>query len=68
MRYHSKLHATLWAVFAALGMQFMGCAGWRSERFDLSRLRDERAQDIDSRLSKAQPAVQNPFTTPGHDD
>ena len=64
MRYHSKLSVAIVAVISITSLLFTGCAAWRSERFDLSRLRDERAQDIDSRLSSAQPAVQNPFSTP----
>jgi hypothetical protein len=29
----------------------LGCAQWKGSKFDLSRLRDPRAVDIDGRLS-----------------
>lgn len=46
---------------AALLMPFAGCALWKPEMWDLNNLRDERARDIDSRLSDSKPIVQNPF-------
>ena len=38
-----------------------GCAVWDRSRWDLSKYRDERASDIDKRLSDSKPIVQNPF-------
>ncbi len=38
-----------------------GCAMWDFQKWNPENLRDERARDIDSRLSKDRPIVQNPF-------
>ncbi|MEX2308020.1 MAG: hypothetical protein WD738_10530 [Pirellulales bacterium] len=38
-----------------------GCAQWDRDRWNIERLRDERAVDIDHRLDQAAPPVQNPF-------
>jgi hypothetical protein len=38
-----------------------GCASWKLEDFNLNRLRDERAVDIDHRLEISKPIVVNPF-------
>ena len=38
-----------------------GCAMWDYQKWNLENLRDERARDIDSRLSEDRPIVQNPF-------
>jgi len=38
-----------------------GCALWDVERWDINRLRDERAVDIEQRLERKEPIVQNPF-------
>jgi len=40
-----------------------GCAFWNSHKPDLNleKYRDPRAADIDRRLEKATPIVQNPF-------
>jgi hypothetical protein len=46
---------------AALLTPLAGCALWKKETWDLNRFRDERARDIDSRLSDNKPIVQNPF-------
>jgi hypothetical protein len=47
-------------LFAALG-PLAGCAMWNAERWSLNRYRDERAVDIDRRLSDDRPIVANPF-------
>jgi hypothetical protein len=49
--------ACLIAMLAPVG----GCALWDKSTWDLSKYRDERASDIDDRLSKSKPIVQNPF-------
>ncbi|MEX2092139.1 MAG: hypothetical protein WD971_05650 [Pirellulales bacterium] len=38
-----------------------GCAMWDLDKWNLESLRDDRARDIDSRLSEDRPIVQNPF-------
>ena len=38
-----------------------GCAMWDFDEWNLDRYRDERARDIDERLSEDRPIVQNPF-------
>jgi hypothetical protein len=38
-----------------------GCALWKAKPWNFDSLRDERAVDIDSRLSEDRPIVQNPF-------
>jgi hypothetical protein len=38
-----------------------GCAMWDRDRWDLSRYRDERALDIDQRLSSEEAVVKSPF-------
>jgi hypothetical protein len=38
-----------------------GCTLWDRHRWNLDRLRDDRAVDIDHRLDQAEPIVQNPF-------
>lgn len=38
-----------------------GCALWKAETWNLDRFRDERARDIDSRLSSDRTIVDNPF-------
>ncbi|MGD9635030.1 MAG: hypothetical protein AB7G28_18155 [Pirellulales bacterium] len=56
------------ACLAALLGALPGCALWKPEAWDLNRLRDDRAREIDSRLSSDDPIVQNPFQagTPSH--
>ena len=56
-RGHPKLAALALAGVVLLA----GCAGWRGRHFDMGQLRDDRAADIDHRLSTAGPAVKNPF-------
>jgi hypothetical protein len=38
-----------------------GCAMWNAENWDPAHYRDERAADIDGRLSSRAPIVNNPF-------
>lgn len=38
-----------------------GCAAWNADRWDLDRYRDQRAVDIESRLAREKPIVENPF-------
>jgi hypothetical protein len=38
-----------------------GCATWDAEKWNPARYRDERAADIDGRLSSKEPIVNNPF-------
>jgi hypothetical protein len=38
-----------------------GCAAWNAERWSFDSLRDERAVDIERRLSSDKPIVENPF-------
>ena len=38
-----------------------GCATWDVERWNIDRFRDDRAVDIDERLSNDEPIVKNPF-------
>jgi hypothetical protein len=45
----------------ALVAPLAGCAMWDAERWNVDRYRDERAVDIDQRLSSDEPIVKNPF-------
>jgi hypothetical protein len=38
-----------------------GCAAFNADHWNLDRYRDERAVDIESRLDREKPIVQNPF-------
>jgi hypothetical protein len=49
--------AILAPIFAAIG----GCALWKAETWNLNNYRDDRAVDIDRRLDKTGPIVNNPF-------
>jgi hypothetical protein len=51
------------AVLGPLGGCALFNAGslFKAETWNLDRFRDERARDIDSRLSENRPIVQNPF-------
>lgn len=51
------------ACLAALLGLLPGCAPWKAETWNLDRFRDDRARDIDSRLSEDRSIVQNPFQT-----
>ena len=48
------------AILILLG-SVSGCAMWDRDRWNIDRLRDDRAVEIDHRLKGADPAVQNPF-------
>lgn len=39
----------------------VGCALWDTERWNFDRYRDDRAVDIEHRLDRTEPIVQNPF-------
>ena len=49
------------AVILSLPQFFTGCALFDHERWNLDRYRDERAVDIEQRLSADEPIVENPF-------
>ncbi len=49
--------------FALLLLTFTGCSQFVVRKFDVSHLRDERAADIDDRLSKQPDSVVSPFST-----
>jgi hypothetical protein len=38
-----------------------GCAAWDRDRWNLDRYRDERVVDIEGRLAREKPIVDNPF-------
>jgi type IV pilus biogenesis protein CpaD/CtpE len=48
-------------LLAVVTASFAGCAMFQKETWDLSRYRDERAVDIDQRLSEDVPIGKNPF-------
>lgn len=50
-------------LLTALLLGLPGCAPWKSEKWDLSRLRDPRAADIDHRLTQRPEPVSNPFSS-----
>ena len=60
-------HLKLPAALLAGALILAGCARWQSRKFDFSQLRDDRAVELDHRLSKARPAVQYPFGEPAGD-
>jgi hypothetical protein len=41
--------------------QLAGCAAWNRDFWNLNKLRDERAVEIDHRLDNAESPVKNPF-------
>lgn len=45
-----------------------GCEAWHMDHWSFDRLRDERAVEIEQRLSRDQPIVQNPFSRADSDD
>jgi hypothetical protein len=70
----AKPQAEFWPLFAHLPYfvgrvlclavvlgSLPGCATWDFHRWNLDNLRDDRARDIDSRLSEDRPIVKNPF-------
>lgn len=60
-RFSTFVSALRLACLGALLGALSGCALWKAEMWDLNRLRDDRARDIDSRLSEDRSFVQNPF-------
>jgi hypothetical protein len=52
------MRATILAIFV---VSLTGCAMFDAEKWDLNRFRDERAVDVDQRLSERPPIVENPF-------
>jgi len=60
------IHSTRRAIVLAVGVVVVlgplgGCAMWNKDRWNLDRYRDERAVDIDQRLSQDRSIVPNPF-------
>jgi hypothetical protein len=49
--------------FILLLFTFAGCSQFAARKFDVSHLRDERAADLDDRLSKQPDSVVSPFST-----
>jgi hypothetical protein len=49
------------AAIASLPILAGGCAMWNQDRWNLDRLRDERAVEIEQRLERTEPIVKNPF-------
>jgi hypothetical protein len=49
------------SCFAVIAGSLSGCAMWDFQKWNPENLRDERARDIDARLSEDRPIVQNPF-------
>ena len=49
------------AAILLLVVMGSGCAMWGRDRWDLSRYRDDRAADIDQRLSSDEAVVKSPF-------
>lgn len=47
-------------IIVLLGL-LPGCALWKAETWDLNNYRDERARDIDARLSSDVPIGPSPF-------
>lgn len=47
--------------FTLLLLTFAGCSQFVARKFDVSHLRDERAADLDDRLSKQPDSVVSPF-------
>jgi hypothetical protein len=44
-------------------LTFAGCSQFVARKFDVSQLRDERAADLDDRLSKQPDSVVSPFSS-----
>ena len=49
--------AVLLLLLGAVG----GCQFWDAQHWNPERYRDDRAVDIEERLERAEPVVQNPF-------
>jgi len=59
----ARLIATIgWAGCLAVVLgPLAGCAMWDAQRWNPANYRDERARDIDQRLSSRDPIVKSPF-------
>ena len=70
----AKPQAEIWPVFVRLFHSIgragclavvlgplAGCAMWDAKKWNPAQYRDERASDIDQRLSSREPIVKNPF-------
>lgn len=57
---HSTRRFATTAVFLLLTAT-AGCAMFDKDTYNLERYRDERAIDIEKRLERKEPIVQNPF-------
>jgi hypothetical protein len=60
-RLYSTYARRFLAATLLLALPTAGCALSKPEMWDLNRLRDERAVDIDHRLDQNEPIVRNPF-------
>jgi hypothetical protein len=60
-RLHSTRRLARAAVFVLLLAPMAGCALLDKETYNLDRYRDERSVDIERRLERTEPIVQNPF-------
>ena len=58
---HSSRRTLAAAAIVLFVGQVGGCAFFEKENWNLDRYRDERAVDIEKRLERAEPIVQNPF-------
>lgn len=61
-----RIHSIGRLVLLAVGVicsfgPLAGCAMWNPDRWNLDRYRDERAVDIEGRLAREKPIVENPF-------
>jgi hypothetical protein len=60
-RIHSSFRVARLAAVLLLLFPAGGCALRDGDRWNPDRYRDERAVDIDHRLQRPEPVVQNPF-------
>jgi hypothetical protein len=58
---YSNLRTVLWAVITLLIAPLAGCVLFHKDTWNLDRLRDERAVDIERRLERKEPIVKDPF-------
>jgi len=59
--FHFSCRLAALAVIVAPLVSLGGCAMFHKDFWAMDRYRDERAADIDNRLSKNVPIVKNPF-------
>jgi hypothetical protein len=59
--FHSSCRDSCLAAILIISAGAGGCAQWDRERWNLDRYRDERAVDIEQRLERTEPIVENPF-------